>query len=422
MDLHIDLRERLERLGVTRGMPDRPKPALKPERSQHAAGIASVVDGELVETSLGPCFVTEELRPAGAAHGNMILSTIHTYQDGTVAAIAQDDDLHGIDFERAAFIDTETSGLAGGTGTFAFLVGVGFFDGPLFRVRQFFMRNPGEEPALIHLLDDLLQGFETVVSFNGKSFDLPLLDTRFVLTRRQLPLKHAPHLDLLAPARRLWKERLSSCSLTSLEEHILGVFREDDVPGSLIPYLYFDYQKTGDAGPLKPVFTHNVLDIVSMVSLTTYMARHFAEPEAAGVAHGADWYSLGRCYENSGWADKAEQAYQRALTAPCAPTTRYRALENLSFLYKRQSAWEQATEIWQNLVDAGVANRLYPYEELAKYYEHRQRDYAPAIKLVCEAISRVEERDLRPRRPRHRALSELRHRLARLERKIRCAD
>ena len=362
MDFHSNLRDRLERLGVTRGMPDNPEPAPRPEERSPTTGIAAVIDGELVETPLGPCFMTEEQQPSDATHGDMILSAIHAHRDGTVAAIAQDDTLHGIDFKQAAFIDTETSGLTGGTGTFAFLVGVGFFDGESFCVRQFFMRNPSEEPALIHLLDDLLQNFQTVVSFNGKSFDLPLLDTRFVLSRRPFPLKNTPHLDLLAPARRLWKERLPSCSLTSLEEHILGIFREGDVPGWMIPSLYFEYQRTGDASPLKPVFTHNALDILSMVSLTAYMVRHFAAPNTAGVVHGADWYSLGRCYENLDWIDEAEKAYRQTLTSPCAPTIRYHALENLSFLYKRQSIWEKATEIRTDRVHKGNDNREYTYE------------------------------------------------------------
>lgn len=415
---HGDLRRRLERLGVTRGMPEKPEqPAPQSAERDPAAGIAAVIDGELIDTPLGLCFVTEEQRPVSTSHGNVDLAAVHGYGDGTVAAIAQDDALHAIDFQRAAFIDTETSGLAGGTGTFAFLVGVGFFDDSSFRVRQFFMRDPSEEPALIYLLDDLLQNFEAVVSFNGKSFDLPLLDSRFILAHRQFPLRSAPHFDLLAPARRLWKERLPSCSLTSLEEYILGFFRKDDVPGWMIPPLYFEYQRTGDAGPLEPVFTHNALDILSMVSLTAHMAQRFAGPEVAGVVHGADWYSLGRCYEKLGWVDRAERAYRQALTSPCAPTIRHRALKNLSLLYKRQSMWEQAIEIWQDLVAASVANRLYPYEELAKYYEHQQRDYAPAIRLVQEAVDRIETRDLQPRRPRHRALSELRHRLGRLKRK-----
>jgi tetratricopeptide (TPR) repeat protein len=256
-----------------------------------------------------------------------------------------------------------------------------------------------------------------VVSFNGKTFDIPLLNTRFVMARRQFPLRSVLHLDLLPPARRLWSARLPSCSLTSLEERILGFYREGDVPGWMIPSLYFDYARTGDGGPLAPVFTHNALDILSMVSLTTRMAECLIAPEVAGVSHGADWYSLGKCYERLGWTSRATDAYQQALSAPCAPTIRQRSYEQLSFLYKRQAMWDMAVELWEDLVKAHIAHRLYPYEELAKYYEHRHREYDRAIQLVQEAIARIDARELQPRRPRQRALAELQHRLQRLERK-----
>lgn len=412
-----DLRRRLEQLGVSRGLSPSAAPPSQPEARTSITWIEGIVTGDVVVTPLGPCFVTDEVWSGDAEHGSVALAAIHAYADGVPAALAQDDDLGDFDFGATAFIDTETSGLAGGAGTFAFLVGVGFFDGPDFRVRQFFMRDPGEEPALIHLLDTLLQGFDSLVSFNGKAFDVPLLQTRFVMSRRQFPLQSAPHLDLLSPARRLWSARLSSCSLTSLEERILGFFREGDVPGWMIPSLYFEYARTGDAAPLRPVFSHNALDILSMVSLSTRMAEWLTAPETAEVTHGADWYSLGRCYERLGWIGRAADAYSRALTAPCAPAIRHRSHEHLSFLYKRQAQWDVAVKLWEDLVDARTADRLYPYEELAKYYEHRRREYGQAIQLVREAIERIETRELRPRRPRQHALAELRHRLGRLERK-----
>lgn len=410
-----DLRRRLEQLGVSRG--PLANPAHERPARERSTSVESVVKGDVVATQFGSCFVAEEVWSGDAQHGNVALAAVHAHSNGVPAALAQDDTLRDFDFRATAFIDTETSGLAGGAGTFAFLVGVGFFDGADFTVRQFFMRDPGEEPALIHLLDALLQEFDSLVSFNGKAFDVPLLQTRFVLSRRQFPLGDAPHLDLLSPARRLWSARLPSCSLTSLEERILGFFREGDVPGWLIPSLYFEYARTGDASPLRPVFSHNALDILSMVSLSTRMAQWLTAPETADVRHGADWYSLGRCYERLGWASRAADAYGQALTAPCAPAIRQRSHEHLSFLYKRQAQWDRAINLWQALVDARPADRLYPYEELAKYYEHRRREYGRAIWLVQEAIERIEARELRPRRPRQRALAELRYRLERLERK-----
>jgi len=410
-----DIRERLARLGVTRGMPP-PKPQAPPASPR--PGIEALIDGEVVETPLGACFVAEERRPVKEAHGRVPLAAFHTHANGALAALARDAALQDVDPTAVAFIDAETSGLAGGTGTYTFLVGVGFFDGATFCVRQFFMRGPHEEPALIHLLDEFLARFRAVVTFNGRSFDLPLLQTRFTLHRRRFPLEGVPHLDLLPPARRLWKRRLPSCALSSLEEHLLGLVRDGDVPGWLIPSLYFDYLRTGNAAPLRPVFTHNAQDVLSLVGLAAHMATTLVDPEAVGVVHGADWYSLGRCYEELGWVERAAAAYERALHAPCAPDVRHAALHALSFLHKRQGRWEQAVAIWQELVASGVSDRLYPYEELAKYYEHRQRDPATALRLVREAIRGIEAGELRPRRPRQRALAELRHRQARLERKV----
>jgi hypothetical protein len=393
-----------------------PKPK-EPPPPRRGPGIEAVIEGEVVETPLGACFVAERRWSVTETHGGLPLRAFHAHGNGTLAALARDAALQDVDPAAMAFIDTETSGLAGGTGTYAFLVGVGFFDGAAFRVRQYFMRGPHEEPALIHLLDELFARFRAVVTFNGRSFDLPLLQTRFTLQRRRFPLEDAAHLDLLPPARRLWKRRLPSCALTSLEEHVLGLCRQDDVPGWLIPARYFEYLQTGNAAPLAPVFTHNALDVLSLVSLTARMATTLADPETAGVAHGADWYSLGRCYEELGWTERAVEAYERALTAPCAPEVRYAAFRALSFLHKRQGEWERAVRIWHALVEAGVSNHLYPYEELAKYYEHHRRDPVTALRLVREAIRRIEAGELRPRRPRQRALAELRHRMARLERK-----
>lgn len=408
-----DIRERLTRLGVTRGLPP------KPQRPSSRSGprIEMVIDGEVVETPLGACFVAEERRRVEETHGRVTPAAFHAHANGPLAALARDEAWRDVDPTAVAFIDAETSGLAGGTGTYPFLVGVGFFEGESFRVRQFFMRGPHEEPALIHLLDEFLARFQAVVTFNGRSFDLPLLQTRFTLHHRRFPLEGAPHLDLLPPARRLWKRRLSRCALTRLEERLLGLSREGDVPGWLIPSLYFEYLRTGDAASLRSVFTHNVLDVLSLVGLAAHMAATLVDPEAAGVIHGADWYSLGRCYEELGWVERAAAAYERALNAPCAPELRHAVFRALSFLHKRQGRWKQAVEIWWDLIEAGVADHLYPYEELAKYYEHRRRDPATALQLVREAIRRIEAGELRPRRSRQRALTELRHRRARLERK-----
>jgi len=420
-----NLRERLERLGVTVGPPAQLK-----RRAPRPMGIEKVVAGEVQETILGPCFVTEESWPATTRHGRVPLKQVLQYDGTTVACLARDLSLTALDWRTTAFIDVETSGLAGGTGVYTFLVGVGFFDGDSFHVRQFFMRDLTEEPGLIAALDEFMSRFEAVVSYNGKSFDLPLLATRFTLAFRRLPLAKVPHLDLLHPARRLWRGRLPSCTLGDIERYILGFERRDDVPGWLIPGLYFDYIRTGDAGPLRPVFRHNVWDILSLASLAGWMCALLEDPEGVGVADGVDWYRLGRCYEDMTahlraqadpegevpWLERCEAAYRQALADHVPEPVREQAYRRLSLLYKRRRQWEHAVALWHEVLQQGTCRQLYPYVELAKYYEHRRRDYKRALELVRQALELVRSERLREISP--ATLPKLHHRLARLERKV----
>jgi len=417
-----NLRDRLERLGVTRGPPAQLKP-----RPTRPLGIEKVMSGTLQETILGPCFVTEETWPATSSHGRVPLSQVWEHDGTTVAYLARDPSLAVLDWGTTAFIDVETSGLAGGTGIYAFLVGVGFFspeenaEQGAFRVRQFFMRDLTEEPALVAALDEFLSRFQSVVTFNGKAFDLPLLATRFITVARRLPLAGLPHLDLLHPARRLWSGRLPSCALSDIEKHVLDFHRPDDVPGWLIPSLYFDYLRTGEAGPLRQVFRHNVWDILSLVALAGHMCALFEDPERASVHDGVDWYRLGRCYQEAGWLERSAAAYRRALEDHVPAPVREQAQRQLSFLYKRHGQWQEAVDLWRQWLDdaseAHPGRRLYPYVELAKYYEHRCQDYTTALELVRQAVQLVNSGQVDERSS--VMLAELRHRLARLERKVR---
>jgi uncharacterized protein YprB with RNaseH-like and TPR domain len=409
--MNSSLRQRLERLGVSVGPPAAPKP---PAPRRH--GIEDVVPGRLIDTGVGRCFVVDEEQPADARYGGVRLAELHRHNDGIAAHLGKDDRLRELDWRRAVFVDIETSGLAGGTGTYAFLVGAGYFDHDLFRVRQFFMRDPTDEPALIQALSDLLDGFDAVVTFNGKAFDLPLLVTRFTLFRRHLRLADAPHLDLLHPARRLWSARLASCALTSLEQVILGLERHDDVPGFLIPSLYFDYIRSGNPEPLRPVFSHNVQDIVSMVILAERMCTTLRAPDAAGVQHGLDWYSLGRCYEDLGWSEQSTAAYRRALAEGLPPALDELTRHRLSMLHKRHDAWDAALDLWHDLIQGQGAQQLSAFVELAKYYEHRVRDYETALDLTRQAIELAQAMPAVARGSLSPA--ELHHRLERLSRKI----
>src|SRR4030095_5131615 len=191
-------------------------------------------------------------------------------------------------------LDTETSGLSGGTGTYAFLVGVARFTSDQFVLKQFFMRDPAEEPALLEGLANFLAPCEALVTFNGKAVHAPCPPTRYRLHQIPNPYKDYSHLDLLPLARRLWRDRLESRALKYLEEHVLGFARSsDEVAGDEIPWLYFDYLRTRDARPLAGVFYHNAMDVVAMAALLAHMNEMIMHPYEGPVEHGLDFIALG---------------------------------------------------------------------------------------------------------------------------------
>lgn len=407
-----ELHEQLRRLGLQRGLA-----ALQPPPWRRGPAIEELVDGEVAHSEHGSCFVTETRYPLDHRHGHLTLAALWEHKPQTAALLCRDD-VPEIDLHRAVFIDTETTGLAGGTGTYAFLVGLGFYTGDAFLVRQFFMRDVVEERALLHLVNEAVEGVTAVVSFNGRAFDLPLLNTRFTLARMASPWADVPHLDLLFPARRLWRKRLSSCALSSLEENILKVRREDaDVPGWLIPRLYFDYLRTGDARPMKRVFYHNVQDILSLVALAARLCAAMVDPltPESGLS-GSDLHSLGRWYEQLNMPERAEEVYRSALTYPLNTEVRAVVRRDLSLLLKRQGRYDEAVVLWEELVRDGGGYQVWACIELAKYYEWSCRDCSTAAQMTRLAIDTLPgtTTDMRHQRELH----ELRHRLARLEWKI----
>ncbi len=295
----------------------------------------------------------------------------------------------GADPAALTFLDIETTGLSYGAGTYAFLVGLGQFSGDTFHLYQFFLRSPAEERALLLAVAEAVQRRQGVVTFNGRGFDLPILATRYTLARLPQPWSGQVHLDLLLPARRLWRQRLAQCSLSSLEQNVLGVERSFlDIPGWRIPSVYHDYLRGAEAGVLQPVFYHNAHDVLSMVTLATRLARFLHDPWGEGGArHGLEFCALGRLYEQAGQWSQATAAYRAALLLALPAPAREQAWERLAGLLKRQQAWEEAVALWQALVDRPGEHPLYAYVELAKYYEHRCRDPERAEALVRRAVA-----------------------------------
>jgi len=247
-------------------------------------------------------------------------------------------------------------------------------------VRQYFMRDYHEEAALLHGLAQDLARFRHLVTFNGKMFDVPLLEARYRLNRARFPLQDVPHLDLLHPARRLWKARLESCRLQSLEVALLGLRRHDDVPGELIPQLYFDYVRRRDARALLKVFQHNTTDVVSLAALSV-LACQWVEGELA--ENPLDVFSLGRVLERAARHERSEQSFRRALDSGSA-RVRVPALLKLGARAKRDGRFGEAAELWERAAREGD---WFALRELAVHHEHRTRDLARALELVERALA-----------------------------------
>jgi uncharacterized protein YprB with RNaseH-like and TPR domain len=357
--------------------------------------------------------VYEERFAADYHHG---LAPIHLSAPlNIMSAWAGDPRLSSLDLSSFVFLDTETSGLAGGTGTYAFLVGAARFSNEgEFILQQFFMRDPSEEPALLEGLADFLAPAQALVTFNGKAFDAPILATRYTMHSIPIPFKNFAHLDLLPLARRLWRSRLESRALKYLEENILQAPRTtEEVPGYEIPWLYFDYLKSGDARPLKGVFYHNAMDVVAMAGLLSHTATMLADPFHEGIEHGLDVIALARLYEDLGEGDTAARLFERGLQMSLNEQDFWEAVRRLSVLQKRRGDFEEAIHLWEQAASEG---HVYAYVELAKYYEHKKRDPKSALKWTRSALEEVERADL-PGYIRKHWQAELKHRRARLEAK-----
>lgn len=321
--------------------------------------------------------------------------------------------------EAFAFLDTETSGMAGGTGTYAFLVGAGRFEhsaaGRSFRLLQFFMRDPGEEAALLEALTDFLAPCSALVTYNGKAFDAPLLKTRYTLHDIPVPFEDYAHVDLLHLARRLWRDRLPSRTLKYIEENVLDAPRtSEEVPGYEIPWLYFDYLRSGDASEMKGVFYHNAMDIVALAALFSHTANMLHDPFDERIQHGLDVVALAKLHEDLDHWEMAARLYEWGLEMDLDEEDFWKAVHRLSVLQRRRGDLESAVSLWEQ---AAAQRHVYAHVELAKHYEHRIRDYQEAQRWASTALELVKSEEM-PAYIREHWQAELEHRLNRLEGKL----
>ncbi len=446
----MDLSSRLR--AIVRSGPPRRELTYEPDTGASEAPldidrVGALLGGTAVSTPFGQCLVVDRRYESDRWHGDIQIGAcelrsggglalldpalqIRSNGDGGVAGESSSPSTGPL--ARAIFIDLETTGLSGGAGTVAFLVGVGFFDLGAFQVRQFLLTSYASERALLAAVARAFEDVDLIVTYNGKTFDVPVMETRWSFHRMELPLDGVPHFDMLHPARRLWKLRASpsgdpedgGCRLSTLERTLFDVRRTGDVPGAEIPGRFFNFLRTGDPRPLEPVLEHNRLDLVSLAALTAHAAR-LAEEGADACRDCTEALALGRVYERAGNGEDAERCYRRALESDVVEV-RGEAWYRLGIRYRRAREFERAAAAWRELLaldewsrgrrsSAVEGLRQFAAEALAIHQEHRERDYAAARELAMFALE--EGNGAAGRRK-----DGLRHRLARLERKLKMSE
>ena len=398
-----DLRRVIRRIEGAR--PPRPAPGR----------VETVLGGEVLETDAGSILAVQHDVALAASYGAVRLGEITTVAPATLALLSPNVGAQ-VDPRGLVFLDTETTGLAGGTGTYAFLVGLARIDGDHLRLTQFFMRDLDEEPALVAALAPRLAGASGIVTFNGGGFDVPLLETRFILQRRRWP-GALPHLDLMHPSRRVWGAWLDDCRLATLEQRVLGVERERDVPGSAIPSLYFQFLRRRNAVPLRDVLAHNRHDVLALVGVLGWLTRAL---DGAVPLRPEEHAGVGRLWERSD-VERACACYEAALAAGLDGALAQLVRLRLARWEKRRARWAAARALWERATvhrPASGGTTTFdprPWEELAKFHEHRARDLAAARRIVTRALDLATDAGAPGR-----ILDAFTYRLARLERRLGC--
>jgi uncharacterized protein YprB with RNaseH-like and TPR domain len=335
------------------------------------------------------------------------------------------------DPEKWLFLDTETTGLAGGTGTYAFLVGLAWWDAGGLQIEQFLMRDFSEEHSLLHELSARVASRPVLVTFNGKSFDWPLLESRFTMTRSIAAPKLAAHLDLLHPARALWKLRLGSVRLVELERHVLdaprlGWRRDDDVSSALIPQFYFDYLRGGPTEPLAGIVRHNQMDLRGLAALFGKINALLSEPRAAEETQSLDLFGLSRFLQRRGETDRAHSACSQALEIGLPAEFCSKARRELALMAKRRGEHNRAAEIWQEIV-ADAHDGIFACEQLAIHYERHGKNLERAAEFAQLALLKLRRQRSASRDPYLAARStrleqKFLHRISRLQHQIQISD
>jgi len=398
------LTDKLKDLGVQVGTSH-----IKPgKKNVPPPSLTDTLPGSWEKTSAGDCFVVRKHFPFSLLHGDRELSNLpQIYVFESISAYSG---ISEIPLEQYLFIDTETTGLSGGAGTYVFLVGAAKYENDGIHFAQFFLQDPSNEPCQLAALEEFCANAKVVVSYNGKSFDLPRIKNRYLFHGWPAPFQNIFHLDLLHIVRRLWKTQLPTCSLGDVEYHLLGIQREShDIPGWQVSEKFFDYLQNNDPDPLKGVFYHNEVDVISMITMLSYITDRLANPLSVPYRNQDDLVPFGRYLFYLSKVDQAIEVLLKALkNKSLSDESTLLGLITLASIYKKNNNFVSAVPLWEKCASL---DDIQSKVELAMYYEHKKSDFQEAIHWTLSAQSSSNQ----TRAFRKQYKKELDHRLKRLK-------
>lgn len=335
--------------------------------------IENVIKGEWLHDELGGVYKVSKKFESGYRHGRILLESDFSFSKLLALNGISNTDIR---LKDILFIDTETTGLSGGTGTMAFLIGLGYFSQKAFTIDQYFLDDPAGELSLMNVINNQINNFKIVVSYNGSSFDIPLLRTRFTMNRLRSPFNQMEHFDLLHLSRRIWKLRLTSLKLKDIENEILEFFREEEeVPGWMVPQIYFDFIHTRDARPLGGVFYHNRMDVLSLALIFDYASGLIINPLIDNAVMKEDIISIARFFEKQGDQERSTELFRSSLANGLPENLSAHFLFKMGCLCRKHKNDEIALELWKYSFERGEYQAAI---ELSKFYEHQARDFIEA--------------------------------------------
>jgi uncharacterized protein YprB with RNaseH-like and TPR domain len=336
-----------------------------------------------------PFLVVENNYHLEARYGQIPISLGLNIPGRILSVLSRDPAFENRSLPGALLLDLETTGLAGGTGTVPFLIGVGYFEEDSFKVQQFFLQDLAAEAMMLKEFQALCaeKKFHSVITYNGKGFDVPLLETRFALNRLRFPLAELPHLDFLFSARHLWKHKYESCRLYHLALEHLGASRSEDIPSEEIPWRYFQFLRTGDFSLVEPIIYHNQEDILSLYGVVVAGAVMVSQAmENQGMeADGLDLFGVGKILEKAGEVEKSVTFYEKALHNQLPGELSVKLKKNLASHFKKGGDFSRAVELWLDLVEN--SEDLECFRELAVYYEHQAKNPEEALKYALDGLA-----------------------------------